>query len=81
MMLKRGGAAPVDLQALQRSVAAQLKPPYQTLLKRGKEPVAAYAAIYERAVVLLAKATRVSKEKTRFEARDLLQEIMKEVSR
>ena len=79
-MVKRGGA-PVDLQELQRSVAGQLKPGYQTRFKRGKEPDAAYAATYERAVGLVAKATKMSKEKTRFEARGLLQEIMNEVSR
>ena len=81
MMVKRNSAVPVDPQELKRSVAEQLKPHYQTLLKRGKEPAAAYAATYERAVGLVAKATKVSKEKTQFEARDLLQEIMNEVSR
>lgn len=81
MMLKRRSAAPVDLTALQQSVAEQLKPSYQTSLKRGKEPAAAYAATYEQAVVSLARAMKVSKEKTRFEARDLLQAIMNEISR
>ena len=80
MMVKRSSAVPVDLQEVWRSVAEQLKPHYQILLKRRKERVAAYAATYGRVVGLVAKATKVSKEKTRFEARGLLQEIMNEVS-
>ena len=70
-----------DLENLQRRVVSQLKPKYQTSLRRGRAPDEAYEAAYEGAVDALAKAMKVSPEKTRFESRNLLQAIMNEVSR
>ena len=70
-----------DLEALRRRVVDQLRPKYQTSLRRGRAPDEAYETAYAKAVDALAKATKMSPEKTRFESRNLLQEIMNEVSR
>ena len=67
-------------QDLEQRIVKQLKPDYQTSLKR-KGPDEAYAATYEKAVEAVAKAMKVSKEKTKFESRHLLQAIMNEVTR
>lgn len=80
-MRLRRSASPVDPAALQQQVTDQLKPTYQALLRRSQDPDKAYADTYDRAVALLARATRVSRDKTQFEARALLQDIMTEVSR
>ena len=80
-MMGRRKALPVDLAALQQQITDQLTPKYAALLLRGQDPDTAYATSYDQAVALLAKATRVSQDKTRFEARALLQEIMNDVSR
>lgn len=69
----------VDSPALQQRVSQQLKLEYQSALKRHHDPERAFSDAYERAVMLLSKATHVSKEKIRFEARMSLQTIMKDV--
>ncbi len=70
-----------NLLDLRKRVVDQLRPPYQRLLQRGQESDEAYAATYEKAVTSLAKTMKVSREKTKFESRTLLQEIMNEVTR
>ena len=70
-----------NLQELQQRLVNQLKPGYQSSLKRSKDALITYTKTYEEAVDLIAKALKVSKEKTRFASRDLLQQVMNEITR
>lgn len=79
--MARPGNFPVDLAALKQQIVTQLQPKYQALLRQRQEPDKAYATTYDKAVALLARATHVSPNKTRFEARDVLQDIMNDISR
>lgn len=77
----RRSAPPLDMAALQKSIADQLRPKYEASLRQGRDPDEAYSTSYEQAVALLAKATHVSRDKTKFEARGPLQQIMLAVAR
>jgi hypothetical protein len=80
-MMGRRSALPVDMVALQKTIADQLRPRYEALLRQGRDPDEAYTTSYEQAVALLAKATNISQDKTKFEARGPLQQIMLAISR
>lgn len=63
-------------QTLSKTVAAKVRPQYQSWLKKGREPAQAYSLAYEKVVELVAQAQNMSADKARFASRDVLQEAM-----
>jgi hypothetical protein len=67
-------------QTLSKTVAAKVRPQYQSWLKRGREPAQAYSLAYEKVVELVAQAQHTSTEKVKFASREVLQEAMELVT-
>ncbi len=63
-------------QTLSKTVAAKVRPQYQSWLKKGREPAQAYSLAYKKVVELVAQAQNMSADKARFASRDVLQEAM-----
>ena len=65
---------------LSEEIAAQVRPMYKRLLKRGVNADLAYSEAYERIVELIAQAQDTTVDKVRFSSRDILQYTMKLVT-
>ncbi len=63
-----------------KKLSNQLKPSYKAAINKGLSQDDAYFEIYPKVVHLVAEHLGISEAKTRFEARDLLQEIIKEIT-
>lgn len=69
-----------NYQELIGQVSKQLKPRYETSLKEGLSPDAAYMNIYPHVLRLVANKLGVSEEKTEFESRLILQRIIQTIT-
>jgi hypothetical protein len=67
-------------QDLIGQASRQLKPSYQAAIRKGLSSDEAYLAIYSQVVQWLAKKLGVSKDKTKFESRHLIQKIIREIT-
>lgn len=63
-----------------KHISKQLKPSYKAALAKGLSQDDAYFEIYPKVVHLVAEHLGISEAKTNFEARDLLQQIIKELT-
>lgn len=70
-----------EARQLSEQVARKVKRGYVTRLRRGQGMDEAFAASYEEAVHLVAHARHMSVEKTKFFSGDVLQAVMKLVTR
>lgn len=63
------------------SVIKELKPQYTTMLKKDTNADTAYEKLYPKVLRLVAKDLKISEAKTEFEARQILQKIIQEITR
>ncbi len=63
------------------SVIKELKPQYTNMLKKDTNADTAYEKLYPKVLRLVAKDLKISEAKTEFEARQILQKIIQEITR
>ncbi len=67
-------------QALIKSVTEKLKPHYTADLEKGLSSEDAYQKIYPKVVHLVSQDLGINRNKTEFEARDILQKIIQNIT-